>query len=90
MQGLNTLNGISIVGVFSEQVRPSKDEGRPFCDQVHAFRDYLVGIQIQGYALVSTAFNYLDDHESVQKLLALALERLTQQEKVLGGRHNDW
>ena len=89
IQGLNTLNGISIVGVFSEQVGPS-EEGKPYCDQVHLFRDYLQGIQILGYSLLSAALNYLNDLESVQQLLDLALQRLKQQEEVLGGRYNDW
>lgn len=53
-------------------------------------RDYLTGIQIQGYALLSTALNYLGHHQAVHALLDLAMERFKEQEEILGNRHNDW
>ena len=53
------------------------------------FRDYLLNIQIQGYALVTTCLNYNGSATS-EPLLKLGFERLKQQENILGGRFNDW
>jgi hypothetical protein len=45
IQGLNTLNGISMLGVFKENAQDEQDKS--ICAQVHDFRDYLIGLQIQ-------------------------------------------
>ena len=45
-QGFNTLNAISIVGVYSQNVKATETES--ICKQVHNFRDYLIASQIQG------------------------------------------
>ena len=45
---------------------------------------------IQGYALLSTALNYKNQHSIVHELAEIAFERLKQQEKTLGSRFNDW
>ena len=60
------------------------------CKQVHNYRDYLIASQIQGYAVLSTALNYANNHPTVHKLAEIGFERLKQQEKKLGGRFNDW
>ena len=54
------------------------------------FRDYLTGVQIQGYALLSTALNHVGHHQAVHVLLELAMQRFKEQENILGDRHNDW
>ena len=54
------------------------------------FRDYLTGIQIHGYALVSTCLNYKKQHEIFHVLSKVGLDRLLQQETALGGYYNDW
>jgi hypothetical protein len=40
---------VSIVEVYKDYVQPTETESK--CQQVHNFRDFLTGIQIQGYAL---------------------------------------
>jgi len=45
---------------------------------------------MQGYAMLSTALNVKDQHGAVHVLLKLAMERFREQEKILGGRYNDW
>ena len=82
------MHGISIVGVYSANVQPTETES--ICKQVHNFRDYLIACQIQGYAILGAALNYIKQHAAVHQLLDLAYERLKQQEKALGGRFNDW
>jgi hypothetical protein len=44
----------------------------------------------QGYALVSAALNFKNQHSKVHQLAKLAMDRLKQQESILGGRYNDW
>ena len=61
------MNGISIVGVYSANVKETETES--ICKQVHNFRDYLIASQIQGYALLSTAFNYVNKHATVHQLV---------------------
>ena len=87
VQGLNTFQATSILQVFKENAMPTL--GNTVCEQVHAFRDYLMDIQIQGYALVSTCLNY-NGSLTIDPLLQLGIERLKQQEDILGGRFNDW
>ena len=41
MKGLNTNQGVSIVGVFKDYVQPTENESK--CQQIHGFRDYLTG-----------------------------------------------
>ena len=87
VQGLNTFQATSILGVFKENAMPTSTS--TVCQQVHAFRDYLMDIQIQGYALVSTCLNY-NGSLAIDPLVELGLKRLKQQEEILGGRFNDW
>ncbi len=77
------------MGVFKENAKTYGGGGN-VCKQVHAFRDFLMAMQIQGYALLSSALNYRGHHDAVHALAKVALERLKQQEAVLGGRYNDW
>ena len=53
-KGLNTNQGVSIVEVYKEYVKPTETESK--CQQVHNFRDFLTGIQIHGYALGLSPF----------------------------------
>ena len=53
-------------------------------------RDYLTGVQMQGYALLGAALNVRGHHQAVHALLDVAMERLKEQEKTMGGRFNDW
>lgn len=88
IQGLNTKHGISILGPFKEHAQPEQD--RSVCQQVHQYRDYLTGLQIQGYALLSTCFNVQLKHDIVHVLTKVGHDRLMQQQRVLGGYYNDW
>ena len=87
VQGLNTFQATSILEVFKENAMPTSSS--TVCQQVHEFRDYLMDIQIQGYALVSTCLNY-NGSLAIEPLLEMGLKRLKQQEEILGGRFNDW
>jgi hypothetical protein len=53
-------------------------------------RDYLTGVQLQGYALLSGALNQVGHHQAVHALLDLAMQRFKEQENILGARYNDW
>ena len=60
------------------------------CKCILASRDYLVGIQILGYALLLAAMNCNDDRRGAVMAQMMALNRLMQQEDALGARYNDW
>ena len=49
-----------------------------------------IGVQVQGYALLSTCYNFKQNHDIVHVLAQVAMQRLKQQEKALGGYYNDW
>ena len=53
-------------------------------------KSYRLGIQIHGYALVSTCLNHQKQHEIFHVLSKVGLDRLLQQENALGGYYNDW
>ena len=54
------------------------------------FRDYLVALQIQGYALLLAALNCIGNRRAAIMAQMMAINRLVQQEEVLGARYNDW
>ena len=53
-------------------------------------RDYLTGVQLQGYALLAAALNAEGHHGAVHALLDLGMQRFKEQENILGTRFNDW
>ncbi len=77
------------MSVFKDNAR-GFEEATTVCEDVHAFRDFLTGIQIHGYTLVSACLNFRGQHDIALILAKVSMQRLEQQEAILGGYQNDW
>ena len=80
--------GDNLLGMFRDKCKPMKGLSR--CQATLEFRDYLIALQVQGYALLLTALNCSGDRRGAIMAQMMARQRLFQQEATLGSRFNDW